>query len=153
MHTCSQTQETNFKKNIEGRLGWPEVAVTHATRGGEMRGIEHTVERWERKGAAGLLLREVELEHHEIWACGPTAVGSCYHQRPCGCPWSGLPPEVMLMFSNLLRWSCPSSATALGKAGPSPSLAQQCKQWCVYGGVVGRPGRDLDWQLSFYLGK
>ena len=23
--------------------------------------------------------------------------GPCYHQRPCGCPWSGLRPEIILM--------------------------------------------------------
>ena len=38
------------------------------------------------------------------WICGLTAVrvsvdvhGPCYHYRLWGCPWSVLPPELMLM--------------------------------------------------------
>lgn len=67
---------------------------------------------------------------------------SYYHQRPCGLPWSGLPPETMLMSRAVWRRACLSLVAAFQRASPVPCLsgtekltmevcvcACACKEW------------------------
>lgn len=35
------------------------------------------------------------------------SVAQCYHQRPCECPWSGLPPRALLMSKDYAELALP----------------------------------------------
>ena len=54
----------------------------------------------------GDVLAKAATKRH-VWACGPAAAGvsvkvygPSYHQKPIRCPWSGLPPETMVISSH-----------------------------------------------------